>query len=913
MKKLLTVLLTVLMACSILTVNVFAEDEEVIPEVEEIAEVVEEQQKEEQDELEEKPVLVAAPLAAAKPKTVEIGVVISDYGTGSGGLIARDCQLKGMVEIPVDNSLIDIFGNFELEDIQDAIIQAAKDENYIDSSYQVLFFGQYYEENIWWVNRYTNTCSIWDYVGLLSGKQIKNIELDTKQCYLVFEKVPAPTAPQPSDATAAELTANGEAQKLLAEPYPTVPAEVADTCKVVYSLDGKVWSDSVPEAKEAGDYVVYYRTEAKDGTSYKPSEPKYVEVTIKKAPLTMTAHFKLIKSEKGLGPLRQIANECTLLNDGKEIEVANVPVKSTALGTYHYYRLTDESKELGVSESLLAAVKANCPEEYEFLMFGQTYSESLHTCGVWVLRDLFIPSVFGYGEEIRNVTESETCYIVYVKKDVTPSYIPVPTGAVAATSLTYNGSNQALLDASSDTKVIDSKIAGAAKDVDYVIKYSLNGVDGWTEDPTEMVALEAGDHKVYYRAEPIIGRKYDGFLASNNAELTVTIAPFEAEQKDGDNGNTSVEITGPNEDGTKVEFEVTVELPSGEKTISSDDPDFDDFFEVVDDSDEPTKFGENTLVLKPQGNLSGDPIEVKYNVGHVADSYEAWDSSKRDYCFPVDTNEENELFPLPHKFNYYTTKTPEGYAVTVARNLYGLAVIARSDVPLGDIYTERIEGIPTPKAKVEVDYFFVVGKHENILLKYADKSFSELIDAEVVDQAELIVYSESAYETGETDEKHDGEYVYEGTDTDAEVGEKDVIKFIVEPAQEIIDEGIDESYDAIGTVDAYLVLYRWNEDKDELDSNGVRVELKNKAMIKIVVKELFKDALAKLDVDDPLEKGYRRDFAIFHMVDGKPQLKTLVSAEDEVTYWTDSCSYFTLAYKNVKKPTPYTPVVTGVE
>ena len=78
---------------------------------------------------------------------------------------------------------------------------------------------------------------------------------------------------------AKDLTYTGKAQKLID------PAQAADDVDLFYSLDGSQYSSTIPEAKNAGTYKVYWKAE-KGGTTVDNGS---LDVTIEKAPLTVTA------------------------------------------------------------------------------------------------------------------------------------------------------------------------------------------------------------------------------------------------------------------------------------------------------------------------------------------------------------------------------------------------------------------------------------------------------------------------------------------------------------------------------------------------------------------------------------------------------------------------------------------------
>ena len=76
--------------------------------------------------------------------------------------------------------------------------------------------------------------------------------------------------------TAKELTYKGE-------PLTLVEAGSVNPGKLLYSLDGKDYSETVPTATNAGNYTVYYKVEGLDTKNYNEISSGSVPVTIRKA------------------------------------------------------------------------------------------------------------------------------------------------------------------------------------------------------------------------------------------------------------------------------------------------------------------------------------------------------------------------------------------------------------------------------------------------------------------------------------------------------------------------------------------------------------------------------------------------------------------------------------------------------
>ena len=89
--------------------------------------------------------------------------------------------------------------------------------------------------------------------------------------YTIGKATPAFTAP-----AAKELTYNGQAKAL-------VEAGSVNPGKLLYSLDGNDYSETVPTATNAGNYTVYYMVEGLDTKNYNEISSGSVPVTIRKA------------------------------------------------------------------------------------------------------------------------------------------------------------------------------------------------------------------------------------------------------------------------------------------------------------------------------------------------------------------------------------------------------------------------------------------------------------------------------------------------------------------------------------------------------------------------------------------------------------------------------------------------------
>ncbi len=79
--------------------------------------------------------------------------------------------------------------------------------------------------------------------------------------------------------TAKELTYNGTDQELIE------PGSVSEGGRMLYSLDGENYSDTIPTGKDAGEYTVYYKVESDE--NHNDTEPQSITVTVKPKEVTL--------------------------------------------------------------------------------------------------------------------------------------------------------------------------------------------------------------------------------------------------------------------------------------------------------------------------------------------------------------------------------------------------------------------------------------------------------------------------------------------------------------------------------------------------------------------------------------------------------------------------------------------------
>ncbi len=203
-----------------------------------------------------------------------------------------------------------------------------------------------------------------------------------------------------SNPAANQLTYNGEAQALV------TAGESADgTLQYKLGADGE-WSENIPSATNAGEYVVYFRLKGDKNHIDIESNLSVVNVTIAKAAATVTA--PTAKTELVYNGNAQAlvsagsVSDATLeykLGDGEW--GADVPAATNAGEYTVYYRVTVDNNHTGATEGSFKVVIAKAANEVTFSLDG----EEIH-CGDAVPTEFNATSVAGaitYAYSIDNV------------------------------------------------------------------------------------------------------------------------------------------------------------------------------------------------------------------------------------------------------------------------------------------------------------------------------------------------------------------------------------------------------------------------------------------------------------------------------------------------------------------------------
>ena len=203
-----------------------------------------------------------------------------------------------------------------------------------------------------------------------------------------------------SNPAANQLTYNGEAQALV------TAGESADgTLQYKLGADGE-WSENIPIATNAGEYVVYFRLKGDKNHIDIESNLSVVNVTIAKAAATVTA--PTAKTELVYnGNAQALASAGSVSDATLEYKLgdgewgADVPA-ATNVGEYTvYYRVTVDNNHTGATEGSFKVVIAKAANEVTFSLDG----EEIH-CGDAVPTEFNATSVAGaitYTYSIDNV------------------------------------------------------------------------------------------------------------------------------------------------------------------------------------------------------------------------------------------------------------------------------------------------------------------------------------------------------------------------------------------------------------------------------------------------------------------------------------------------------------------------------
>ena len=204
-----------------------------------------------------------------------------------------------------------------------------------------------------------------------------------------------------SNPAANQLTYNGEAQALV------TAGESADgTLQYKLGADGE-WSENIPIATNAGEYVVYFRLKGDKNHIDIESNLSVVNVTIAKAAASVTAptaKTELVYNGNAqdlvsAGSVTDATLEYKLGENGEW--TAEVPTATNAGEYTVYYRVTVDNNHTGATEGSFKVAIAKAANEVTFSLDG----EEIH-CGDAVPTEFNATSVAGaitYAYSIDNV------------------------------------------------------------------------------------------------------------------------------------------------------------------------------------------------------------------------------------------------------------------------------------------------------------------------------------------------------------------------------------------------------------------------------------------------------------------------------------------------------------------------------
>ena len=329
--------------------------------------------------------------------------------------------------------------------------------------------------------------------------------------------------------TAADLTYNGELQKLLT----TVATSTDGTVR--YAVDG-IWRENIPSAVKAGDYVVQYYVVG--DANHADSEVKEIVVTIKRATSTFTAPTALTltyndTAQELVFPGTTDSGTMKYSTDKVNWQTTIPTGTDAGLYTIYYYVEGDENHK-NSAEGHVNTTIGKADLELTLTMaswtYGDTPSEPVLSGNVgngevdyiyYTDEDCTIETNASNGASISGIQPTEVgTYYVKAIVEATANYnagenvasfqiTPEGLSIVAPESniLVYNGSAQELLK------------AGSADGG--TLYYRLEGETEWsTTIPT---ATDADTYKVYYYVKGDADH-----LSTTEAAISVTIAQAQA-------------------------------------------------------------------------------------------------------------------------------------------------------------------------------------------------------------------------------------------------------------------------------------------------------------------------------------------------------------------------------------------------
>ena len=331
------------------------------------------------------------------------------------------------------------------------------------------------------------------------------------------------TAPLPN-----ELTYSGA-------PQPLITAGTTNDGKLLYSLDGENWSDTIPTGADAGEYTVYYKVQGdKNHVDVPFDENNKVIVTIGKGVPEFTA--PLPYDTLVYNGLQQVLSAAGETEHGVMLYSLNskegpwsefMPQALNAGSDTIYYCVLGDENHLNSDTAYVITTIAKADPDYSApTATTPTYSgkeQKLITAGVtedgtfrYSLDSINWVDTIPVGV---NAGEYTVYYQIQGDANHNDSKVEKVTATIAkgeptftkptATEPTYTGEPQ--------------KLANDGVSDDGTFRYSLDGENWFDTIPT---ATDAGDYTVYYRFE---GDSNHVDVSDDAFQFTVTIAKGEPE------------------------------------------------------------------------------------------------------------------------------------------------------------------------------------------------------------------------------------------------------------------------------------------------------------------------------------------------------------------------------------------------
>lgn len=369
------------------------------------------------------------------------------------------------------------------------------------------------------------------------GYQIKRTSEATLELTKTFpataDKDPASITTPPAATT---LTYNGSAQNLV-----TAGSGVTGGTLKYRLGESGLWNTDIPKATNAGDYTVYYMV--KGDADHSDIAPVAIPVTITKKSITPTVTvtgsytyndgnpiipaFTVEDSGTGLAATDYIAEFTNNINAG----TGTITVKEAANGNYTFAQVQQTftiGQESHGNETASGSARHGAEgtvdlrsyivpggtATYAFKTDSDSVLDGVPSLDGGVLKFKFVDNSSKVGKSATatiNVTSTNyTNYAITVTLDVTDKVTPTVT-APTANTLTYNGTEQVLINAGSTT--------GGE------LQYSLTSGSGYSTGLPK--AKDADSYNVYYK---VVGDAEYADVAENYITVTIdkkaaTVAP----------------------------------------------------------------------------------------------------------------------------------------------------------------------------------------------------------------------------------------------------------------------------------------------------------------------------------------------------------------------------------------------------